>query len=195
MLLKTQVLVLNKFFSPAKITIAREALSALFKDRAHVVDDKYNSHTLEQWIVHCSLIDKNPAESLKYAGKIFSPSLSLYIPRVIRIPSNTRNPSSPIVRYSRHNIYKRDGNICQYCSKYCKTNMKTLDHVIPKSKGGKNTWQNVVTCCRICNSKKGNKTLSELGWKLINKPIAPKWTLQIKTSANQIQNQYWKNFI
>lgn len=75
--------------------------------------------------------------------------------------------------FSRKTVYERDNGCCQYCGKKIPFDKMTFDHVIPKSKGGKTGWLNIVSCCRECNAKKSNKTLSECGFKLLKKPFAP----------------------
>ncbi len=195
MSLCTEVLILNKHFLAIKVGIAKDAICALYTGKAEVVDEQWSVRNLQKWIEYCSLIDKMPIEAAKYAGKISSPSISIYIPRVIKIDSAAGINIIKTVKYSRYNIYKRDKNECQYCGRYCKKNIKTLDHVHPKSKGGRNTWENVVTSCKYCNGKKGSQTLDQLGWELRNKPIAPEWKSHIGTPFDKIRNKYWKNFL
>jgi 5-methylcytosine-specific restriction endonuclease McrA len=72
-------------------------------------------------------------------------------------------------RYSRNGVLRRDNNECAYCTKYA----STVDHVVPKSKGGKSSWTNVVAACRKCNEKKANKSLAQSGMKLLYQPFAP----------------------
>ena len=95
---------------------------------------------------------------------------------------------------TRKNIYWRDKYVCQYCSGKFKYKQLSLDHVIPKSRGGGRGWLNLVTCCHTCNQKKGNKTPSEASMRLINIPYVP--------NANIIEFYHhidvpaiWKNFI
>jgi 5-methylcytosine-specific restriction endonuclease McrA len=78
---------------------------------------------------------------------------------------------------NRRNIYDRDQNICQYCRKCFSPSKLTLDHVIPKSKGGPKSWENLVTSCKSCNQKKGNLHLSETGMNLVSMPKKPKYQL------------------
>ena len=75
---------------------------------------------------------------------------------------------------TRKNVFWRDKNICQYCGKYFEYKDLTMDHVIPKSCGGPKSWNNIVTACHGCNSKKGNKTPEEAKMPLVNIPIPPK---------------------
>ena len=78
------------------------------------------------------------------------------------------------VKYSRKNILARDKMVCQYCGIKCSSKTATLDHVMPKSRGGKNSWENIVTSCADCNNKKDNRTPKEAGMVLRSKPRRPK---------------------
>jgi 5-methylcytosine-specific restriction endonuclease McrA len=195
MSLYTKVLILNKHFLAVKVGIARDAICALYTGKASVVDEHYSVRNLDQWVEYTPLLDITPQEAAKYAGKISSPSISIYIPRVIKIDTMAGIKAIKTVKYSRHNVYKRDKNECQYCGTKCKTDVRTLDHVHPKSKGGKNSWENIVTSCKYCNSKKGSQTLSQLGWELKNRPTTPQWKSYIGIPFDKIQNKYWKTFL
>lgn len=114
------------------------------------------------------------ADVLEYYDQtVNSPSGSFYIPAVLRVPHllqvvKRRRVNSNL---SRKNILYRDSYICQYCS--CGENL-TIDHVLPISRGGKWTWENLVAACAKCNSKKGQKTIEEANMKLLKTPKAPK---------------------
>jgi len=195
MSLYTEVLILNKHFLAVKVGIVKDAICALYTGKAEVIDQDYTPRNLKKWIEYSFLLDTMPLEAAKYEGKLSSPSISIYIPRVIKIDTTAGIEIIKTVKYSRHNVYKRDKNQCQYCGQYCKKTIKTLDHVHPKSKGGKNTWENVVTSCKHCNGEKGSQTLDQLGWKLKKRPIAPEWKSHIGTPFNKVQNEYWNNFL
>jgi len=93
-------------------------------------------------------------------------------PKVIRLHKYVNLPYRRM-NLSKHNIFKRDGFICQYCGSDDKL---TLDHVYPKSRGGKNTWKNLVAACSRCNNKKDDKTPKEAGMKLRRRPFIPTLT-------------------
>ena len=112
----------------------------------------------------------------EYEEDISSPSITFKIPSVIVLKT--------IVKYfdfqlspNRTNVIWRDNNACQYCSKKMQSSDLTMDHVLPKSCGGENTWTNLVTCCKKCNQKKRDRTPKEAGMKLRKKPIKPKVSL------------------
>jgi 5-methylcytosine-specific restriction endonuclease McrA len=112
--------------------------------------------------------------------------------RVIRLLNYVKIPISKIVshRPSKAMIYKRDNNSCQYCGS---TRHLTIDHVIPKSKGGSEEWTNLVVACSKCNTKKGDKLLSQTDMKLIKQPKAPHNTMQIKLNQSGVNE--WEEYV
>jgi 5-methylcytosine-specific restriction endonuclease McrA len=109
----------------------------------------------------------------EYEDEISSPSITFKLPSVIVLKTVVKFISTGI-RPSRNNILWRDKNQCQYCGIIESPRDMTIDHVIPRSRGGENTWTNLVTCCKRCNQKKGNRTPEEADMSLLNKPIKPK---------------------
>ncbi len=107
---------------------------------------------------------------------IRSVSSSFRVPSIIRLLHKTVRRFIPNVRYSRRNVLIRDKFTCQYCAS---KQSLTVDHVLPISRGGKSSWENVVAACRTCNGKKGNKTLREAGMVLRCEPTAPRTLLNI----------------
>ncbi|MEM1170839.1 MAG: HNH endonuclease [Cyanobacteria bacterium P01_H01_bin.35] len=99
-----------------------------------------------------------------------SPSLVLYVPEQIRLTMASQERVWKVPPVNRKEVLKRDHHRCQYCGS---TKRLTLDHVIPRSKGGKHTWDNVVTACDKCNAFKGNRTPAEAGMKLLHQPKTP----------------------
>ena len=95
----------------------------------------------------------------EYDISVKSTSFSMKLPSVISLKKFI--PIKKNIPFTRFNLFLRDGFRCQYCNTKHKASELTFDHVIPKSKGGKTTWDNVVTSCRICNTMKGNKSLKK----------------------------------
>ncbi|MEM7554186.1 MAG: HNH endonuclease [Cyanobacteria bacterium P01_A01_bin.84] len=120
------------------------------------------------------LLINNKAEPLKLTAevgwKIYSPSLVLYVPKHIRLKISGRERTWKVPPVNRREVLRRDHYTCQYCGS---RKHLTLDHVLPRSKGGLHVWDNIVTACEKCNSRKGDKTLKEIGMKLRTKPLAP----------------------
>lgn len=94
----------------------------------------------------------------------------------------------------RQNVFWRDQYQCQYCSIKPSIDKLTIDHIVPRSKGGKNTWDNLVTACKKCNQKKGNKTLEQSNMKLIRKPYEPRSSVLRNINKNQI-SPIWKDYL
>lgn len=112
-------------------------------------------------------------------------------PSIIRLKNYISVPFKNII-LSRKNILKRDGHRCAYCGK--KVSELTLDHILPRSRGGEDTWDNLVACCLRCNNKKGNRTPAESGMKLLVKPYTPDYIMMIKSEMGSRYDE-WKPFL
>lgn len=143
-LLNKVVLVLNANYAPMMVCSARHAVCMVYLDKVDVL--------------------------AKYPEKIKSPSKYFDLPSVIKVSDYVRYDNLS-VELNRKNIISRDNHICQYCG-ISKTPL-TVDHVIPKGSGGADLWENLVTACKPCNQKKGNKTPDEAKMKLMKKPKRP----------------------
>ena len=111
-------------------------------------------------------------------------------PSVIKLNRYISLPYRKVI-LNRHNIFKRDQNQCQYCGK---TRELTLDHLIPRSKGGKFVWTNLVTACLSCNAKKGDKLISETDLVLNKNPIKPSFIMFLKKLSHRQINE-WEPFL
>ena len=142
-LLGTPVLVLNATYEPIHVCAARRALILLLKGVA-------------------------AAEELT-ALQIRSTTRAVDLPSVIRLLEYRRIPRQTRA-LSRKNILVRDRHVCQYCEHSFSAGDLTLDHVIPRSRGGSSSWENLVTCCRRCNNNKGDRLPEEVGMALSRRP-------------------------
>ena len=142
-------------------------------------------------LVMCIIGKATPVET--YDTKINSPSKSFELPAVIVLKNIVKFRFTTIA-CNRINIVWRDNNQCQYCGNYFSTDKLTMDHVIPKSRGGKNTWENLVAACKKCNQKKGSRTSQESGMIPLKKPIRPKANILRTVKKNQISD-LWKNYL
>ena len=143
-LLNSAVLVLNANYSPMTVCTAKRAITLYFLNKIDVLSN--------------------------YGEKVHSPSTSLELPSVIKIKTYIKN-NSMAVEISRKNILVRDNYTCQYCGKQNKS--LTVDHVIPKFRGGQDTWENLVAACKECNQTKGERDAEEAGMPLAKKPKRP----------------------
>ena len=115
------------------------------------------------------LVLETKADQVQSDGVIRSSTTTYDRPVVIRLKRYVHVPYDPGVPLSRRSLSVRDNGQCQYCSGVG----ETIDHVVPKSRGGSNTWENCVLACKRCNNKKGSNTLAELGWALPRRPFRP----------------------
>jgi 5-methylcytosine-specific restriction endonuclease McrA len=99
------------------------------------------------------------------------------------------------LKLTRNNVFERDRNQCQYCSKTFPREELNLDHVIPRHYGGKTTWENIVCSCVKCNTRKANRLPHEAGMRLIRKPVRPKWRPVISLVLGTRQHEMWKDFL
>jgi 5-methylcytosine-specific restriction endonuclease McrA len=100
----------------------------------------------------------------------------LRVPRVVHLLRYDRTPRVS-VRLTRRNLMFRDAHQCQYCGKRPPLRELNIDHVVPRSRGGDDSWENLVTACRPCNLRKGWKTPEEANMRLARRPFRPKWTM------------------
>jgi len=116
------------------------------------------------------LVLKDKAELLVPNGQLFrSERVSMEAPSVLRLRQFVRVPYRATAPLTRRAVFARDSWSCQYCGSAA----ENLDHVVPKSRGGTHTWENVVAACRRCNSKKENRLIEDAGLRLARRPMAP----------------------
>ncbi len=142
-------------------------------------------------LVMCIVGKAIPVET--YQKKISSPSKSFDLPAVIVLKTVVKFRFTTIA-CNRKNIVWRDNNQCQYCANYLPSDKLTMDHVLPKSRGGQNTWENLVAACTKCNQKKGSRTTKESGMHPLKKPIRPKANILRTIGKNQI-SELWKEYL
>jgi 5-methylcytosine-specific restriction endonuclease McrA len=164
------VLVLNRFFLPVQLTTVRRAFVLLYGGVATAVDETGEIYDFWQWR---GLAIRDDDDALPIVGAI------LRVPRVIHLARYERSPR-PTVRLTRRNLMIRDSHQCQYCSKQPPVRELNIDHILPRSRGGADTWENLVTACRVCNLRKGWRTPDEAGMHLIRKPVRPRWTTAVQ---------------
>jgi 5-methylcytosine-specific restriction endonuclease McrA len=110
-----------------------------------------------------------------------APTLELQMPSVVRFLRALRGRIKKTVRFSRANVYARDGGRCQYCQRALARHEATYDHVVPRAQGGRTTWENVVIACEPCNQKKGGRTPEQAAMPLVRMPTRPRggWSLNM----------------
>jgi 5-methylcytosine-specific restriction endonuclease McrA len=160
-----KVLVLNADYSALSICSVPKAFLLVYLEKAELVAD-------------------SPRGVLRTVDKSYP------LPSVIRLNHYVSLPFKGVM-LSRQNIFRRDGNRCIYCGS--RENL-TLDHVLPKSRGGKTNWDNLVAACRRCNSRKGDLTTEEMGITLARKPYKPSFIMFLRDFAGSIEEN-WLPFL
>lgn len=191
-LLSTNVLVLNKFYMVLRVVTARRAFIFLAKDYAEVVhknNGRFEGYRFGSWVQASSEHNGNTLDEY-----IHTPKWRILIPRVIRLLEYDKMPRREW-KLNRKNILIRDNYQCQYCGKKYPLSLITIDHIIPRSRGGTAAWTNVVTCCNKCNTKKGGRLPREAGMKLITKPQKPNFNSGLSKLLDDKKYSIWKEFI
>jgi 5-methylcytosine-specific restriction endonuclease McrA len=169
-ILEHPVLVLNRFWQPIHTCSVRRSLHLLCLGHAHVVqvegDERFNTHDLGSWIGYSSGATD---EEMIHGARI-----AIRVPKIIVLSVYDRLPRLE-VKFTRRNVFLRDKFTCQYCAKVLPETQLNLDHVTPRDKGGRTTWENIVTSCFRCNTRKANKMPQEANMHPQSKPFAPRW--------------------
>ncbi len=184
-LLNSRVLVLNRSYLPVHITSVKRAFALLYQGVARAVDEQYRTFDFESWR-HLSI--EMHHERLGIVDGF------IRVPRVLLLSAYERVPRRH-VRFSRFNIFARDGNGCQYCGQRLPRTELNLDHVIPRSRGGLSTWENIVCSCHSCNRRKGGRTPEEARMVLIRRPRRPEWTPFSADMFSLRRYQEWMPFL
>ncbi len=155
------VLVLNQDFTPISVCSVQRAFLLVWLKKAEMLTEKSDA-------------------VLRTVDKCFP------FPSVIRILQYAHIPYKGVV-LTRHNVFKRDAYACQYCGT---SKDLTLDHLVPRSKGGKSTWTNLVTACKSCNARKGDFSPDQVGLRLIRKPIRPTYVMFLRSTTNKMREDW-----
>jgi 5-methylcytosine-specific restriction endonuclease McrA len=186
------VLVLNRLWQAVNIIGVRRAFAILARGHAHVVhpdSDEFRVFSLLDWM---DFSVNNPP--LSATEGVHTPSRLIRLPRVILLTYFDRLPCKEL-KLTRSNVYDRDKNTCQYCGRGFAREELNLDHVIPRDRGGKTTWENIVCSCIPCNTRKANRLPHEAGLRLIRKPVRPKWRPVISLILEDQHREMWKDFL
>lgn len=192
--LNAHVLVLNKLWMAVRVTDARRAFSLLMRDLAevvHVDDGSYSSHDFESWTELSLARDQFNSHEYEWVRTV---RMRIAVPKVIRLLGYDRLPQQE-VKLNRRNIFARDRNLCQYCGRHFSTSELSLDHILPRSQGGRSTWENLVCCCVHCNARKGGRTPEQAHMKLIRKALKPKRNPVISLRMGSDKYASWRAFL
>jgi len=158
----------------------------------------YEPLRVVNWQKAITLLWQGKVEVLEvYDREIHGVSISIKLPAVMRLLKMVKlREAHRSVKFSRINIFTRDGNRCQYCRRKFRTEDLTFDHVIPIAKGGNKTWENIVTACWGCNNRKSGRMPEEAGMHLMRKPLKPKWN-PVVTITIGVRNtpESWRDYL
>ncbi len=189
-----RVLVLNKHYMALRVINVRRAFSLLFRNQAEVIScdqGSYSNYDFDSWRQLSELKREFEANNHDWISTV---NFDIAVPRIIRLLFYDHLPRKP-VKFNRRNIYARDRNRCQYCGKKYPTTELSLDHIIPRSMGGKASWDNVVCACTKCNVKKGGRNPKQAHMTLVAKPVKPKRNPVIHMHLNHQRYHSWKQFL
>ena len=170
--LQVSVLVLNRLYMAVHVVGVRRAVGLLYKELAEVIHQEngsFSNHSFQSWreVSQSRCETKGP-----YDDWIRSVNFEIQVPRVIRLLEYDRVPKQRL-HLNRRNVLARDGHACQYCGRHFPNHQLSLDHVVPRSRGGTSTWENVVCACLQCNIRKGGRTPKEARMTLVRRPFRP----------------------
>lgn len=156
-----------------------------------VLNATYEPINVCEWKRAVVLIIKNKAEVIEHKEKLIGKNF--WLPAVIKLKYYVKIPYEH-VSITRKNILYRDNYTCQYCGK--EKQRLTIDHIIPKSRGGTDSWENMVTACVDCNVKKGDRTPDEANMSLIRKTLPPPSKIFFEISKyKKMKNKYWEKYL
>ncbi|TWT44004.1 CRISPR-associated endonuclease Cas9 [Phycisphaerae bacterium RAS1] len=192
--LSASVLLLNRLYMAVRVINARRAFTLLYRELAEVVSveqGQYLTYDFDDWVEVSQFKQKFEPEQHDWVRTV---RFQIAVPRVIRLLGYDRLPQAN-VKLNRRNLYARDGNRCQYCGKKFSTSELSLDHVVPRSQGGANSWDNIVCACVRCNTRKGGRTPDQAGMKLIAHPRRPRRSPVLTLKLSDSRYASWKQFL
>jgi 5-methylcytosine-specific restriction endonuclease McrA len=182
--LQRPTLVLNRNWQPVNVATVARALLLLWNESARVVDPAdYQTYTWADW----SKLQPRDGERFVRAVRF-----RMRVPEVITLTGYDRLPAAAVT-FSRRNIFKRDRYTCQYCGIQPGSEELTIDHVVPRSQGGKSNWENCVLACVACNARKADRQPTAAGMRLKHPPVRPKWNPVY--AAHNVRIESWTKFI
>lgn len=190
-MLNDPTLVLNRSWIAVTTTTVRQAMILVCRDAARFIQpDTCETHDFRSW-ADLSVRLGEPC--------IRTVQSRIRVPEIIVLTENDDLPRRS-VPFSRRNLYRRDGYRCQYCGRNKPTSELSIDHVVPRSRGGRTTWENCVLSCIPCNVRKGSRSLAEARMTLCKAPERPRWTPYSAIGAGRrraswaqfVSEQYWE---
>lgn len=183
--LRRQVLVLNASWTAIATTTVRHAISLACTGAARIIEpESYTVHAFEEWVVH------EPEDD---APCVRTVSRRIRAPEVVLL-SHYGGVPQRTVAFSRRNLLRRDGATCQYCGKRPDLRELTIDHVVPRARGGGTSWHNCVIACVTCNRRKGSRRPEDVGLALRRPPSEPEWAPGLDAPPQRLRD-VWRRFV
>ncbi len=183
--LSQPTLVLNRSWMAIATTTVRHALGMVFTGNAKVIrPDTYETHSFATW-ADLAVAPEEPC--------VKTVTLRIKVPEIIVLTRYSGVPTQSVT-FTRRNLYRRDRNTCQYCGARPGNSELSIDHITPRSRGGKSTWTNCVLACVDCNHKKASRQIEDVGLRLLKRPVAPRWTPVLEASVGHMRLS-WERFV
>ena len=187
-----QTLVLNRLWQAVNVVGVERTFSLLTQDHAQVIFAEAGSFRLfdaQEWF---SFSAESPPS---LAGRVIhTVSQPVRVPSVLLLRRYDRMLLREM-KFNRQNLFERDGHRCQYCGESFSPKELNMDHVVPRDRGGKTTWENIVTACIRCNSRKGNREPMEAGMRLLRQPVRPRQRPFVSFLYGRPVEDSWRHFI
>ena len=192
--LGAKVLVLNRHYMATRVISAKRAFILLAREAAEVIhadDGSYANYDFTTWAELSELRKQYEPDMHDWVRTV---RFDIAVPRIIRLITCDKLPAQR-VKLNRRNLFARDHNQCQYCGSRFPTSELSIDHVLPRSQNGPDTWENLVCACVKCNSRKGGRTPEQAHMSLIRKPVQPKRNPLISVKLSSDKYASWKAFL
>lgn len=173
------------------LLIKRNNYRAPVAEVVHCENGCFSSYAFTDWARLSVIMRRHDPSKYDWIQTV---RLPLVVPRVIRVLTFAKVPKHE-VKFSRRHVFARDGNTCQYCKRRMNTSELSLDHVIPRSRGGKTTWDNVVSACRRCNVRKGSRTPWEANMRLTRPAFKPQRNPVVNIKLTDQRYAAWRHFL
>lgn len=165
-----RILILNSTYEPLSVVSWRRAIRMMFQDKVEIVAE--------------------------YDREIRSVTMAIRLPSVLRLRRYVKHQRYHCqVKFSRSNLYARDRYRCQYCGRRGKPGELNIDHILPRSRGGESTWENVVVACVPCNRRKGDELPEEAGMVPMRRPQRPRWHPAVNLQLGGRIHPEWQPFL
>ena len=183
--LEDATLVLNRSWMVVNVTTVRRAITLLYLDLARAIQpETFATHDFASWM---------SLEVGRDDPHVRGVSFRMRVPEVVVLVDFDERPALR-VPFSRRNLFLRDEHRCQYCGVRGPTGELSIDHVVPRSRGGTSTWTNCVLACHACNVRKGSRTPNEAGMRLMRRPLRPRWSPYLSLHLSRGRRS-WDRFL